>query len=388
MRKSLSSINPLAIPIDARARCPFKANMLEQLKVALGERSYAIQFGPDLRMNVAGAIAQWRDDERRAVLVADRSVALAHEGWMREVFEGVPCLEVSGGERSKSLGVLGGLLDFFAEQRLDRRAVIVALGGGVIGDLTGFAASIYLRGVDFVQIPTTLLAMVDSSVGGKTGINLAAGKNLVGTFHQPKSVFVSTDFLSTLPAREFAAGVAEIIKTGLLADAALFEEVEAQPLVACNDARLPAIIRRCCAIKAAVVQEDERETKGSGGRALLNLGHTFGHALEQATGYGQLLHGEAVAIGLVCAARYSEGTGSLDPGGAARIETAVRAAGLPVSIDFEVSTAQLVEAMRLDKKARSGTIRLVVLNRLGEAVLLRAADEELIRSVWREAGAS
>lgn len=361
--------------------------MLEQLKVELGERSYPIQFGPDLRMNASAALDELCNHSKRVVLVADRSVALAHDGWMREVFEGVPCLEVSGGERSKSLGVLGGLLDFFAEQRLDRSAVVVAMGGGVIGDLTGFAASVYLRGVDFIQIPTTLLAMVDSSVGGKTGINLAAGKNLVGTFHQPKAVFVSTDFLTTLPAREFAAGVAEIIKTGLLADGALFEQIEAEPLVAANDPRLPEIIRRCCAIKAAVVQDDERETKGSGGRALLNLGHTFGHALEQATGYGQLLHGEAVAIGLVCAARYSEAAGTLAAGGAARVEAAVRAAGLPASIDFEIETAALIEAMRLDKKARAGTIRLVVLNRLGEAALLKEADENLIRSVWRDAGA-
>lgn len=378
----------VGIPVDGGVRCPFKANVLDQLNVDLGERSYPLFFGTDLRLNVAGALARWRTDGRQAVLVADREVALAHGSWMGEVFENVPCLEVSGGERSKALGVLGGVLDFFSEQKLDRSAVVVAMGGGVIGDLAGFAASVYLRGLDAVQIPTTLLAMVDSAVGGKTGINLAAGKNLAGTFHQPRAVYVSTGFLSTLPQREFAAGVAEIIKYGLLGDAALFEDLAARPLVSHDDPRVPVIIRGCCAQKAAVVQGDERETRTGGGRALLNLGHTFGHALEQATGYGQLLHGEAVAIGLVCAARYSEGAGLLAEGGAARVEAAVRGAGLPAAIDFDVSSSQLLAAMRQDKKARAGTIRLVILNSLGEAAVLASADEDLITSVWRDAGAA
>ncbi|HUG12662.1 MAG TPA: 3-dehydroquinate synthase [Opitutaceae bacterium] len=361
---------------------------MEQLNVDLGDRSYPIFFGADLGLNVAHSLSKWREDGRQIVLVADRAVALAHPAWLGEVFEDVPCLEVSGGERSKSLGVLGGVLDFFSEQHLDRRAVVVALGGGVIGDLAGFAGSIYLRGVDVVQIPTTLLAMVDSAVGGKTGINLAAGKNLVGTFHQPRAVFVNTGFLATLPQREFAAGVAEVIKYGLLGDAALFEDLAAQPLVSPADSRVSAIIRRCCAQKAAIVQGDERETRGGGGRALLNLGHTFGHALEQATGYTEFLHGEAVAIGTVCAARYSEAAGLLASGEAARVEAAFRAAGLPAAIDVSVSAAQLLEAMRQDKKARAGAIRLVIMHKLGEAALLDTADEGLILSVWREAGAS
>lgn len=362
--------------------------MLEQLKVDLGERSYVLHFGADLQMSVAQALSQWRQEGRQVVIVADRAVALAHPAWMGGVFEGMPCLEVSGGERSKSLGVLGGVLDFLSERALDRRAMVVALGGGVIGDLAGFAASIYLRGIDVVQIPTTLLAMVDSAVGGKTGINLTAGKNLVGTFHQPRAVFVSTGFLSTLPQREFAAGVAEVIKYGLLGDDSLFEELAAQPLVSASDPRVPAIIRRCCAQKTAIVQGDERETRSGGGRALLNLGHTFGHALEQATGYTEFLHGEAVSIGMVCAARYSEAAGRLAAGEAARIEASVRAAGLPASIDVSVSASQLLAAMRQDKKARAGAIRLIVLNRAGEAALIENADEDLILSVWRDAGAS
>jgi 3-dehydroquinate synthase len=362
--------------------------MLEQLKVDLGERSYSLHFGENLQMQVAQLLSEWREAGRQVVVVADRSVALAHSDWLTGVFEGVPCLEVSGGEKSKSLGVLGGVLDFFSEHRLDRRAVVVALGGGVIGDLAGFAGSVYLRGLDVVQVPTTLLAMVDSSVGGKTGINLAAGKNLAGTFHQPSAVFVSTNFLSTLPQREFAAGVAEVIKYGLLGDAGLFDALAEQPLLSAADPRVPAIIRRCCAQISAIVQGDERELRGSGGRALLNLGHTFGHALEQATGYAEFLHGEAVAIGIVCAARYSEAAGLLAPEESARIEATVRAAGLPVSIDVAVPATQLLAAMRQDKKALGGAIRLIVLNRAGEAAVLETPDENLILSVWRDAGAS
>jgi 3-dehydroquinate synthase len=362
--------------------------VLEQLNVELGERSHPIFFGADLRLLVAESLSKWSADGRKIVLVADRAVALAHPAWLSDVFAVIPCLEVSGGERSKSLGVLGGVLDYFSEQHLDRRSLVVALGGGVIGDLAGFAGSIYLRGLDVVQIPTTLLAMVDSSVGGKTGINLAAGKNLVGTFHQPRAVFVSTGFLETLPQREFAAGVAEIIKYGLLGDVSLFEDLAAQPLVSPADPRVPSIIRRCCAQKAAIVKNDERELLGGGGRALLNLGHTFGHALEQATSYTEFLHGEAVAIGTVCAARYSEAAGLLADGGAARVEAVFRASGLPASIGVPVSAAQLLEAMRQDKKARAGTIRLVILKGLGEAELLNTADESLILSIWRDAGAS
>jgi len=388
LRKSLIKKAALGISIDAEVRCPFKANVLEQLNVELGDRSYPLIFGTDLRSVVAESVEQWQKDGRLLVLVVDRDVALAHAPWTDQILEGIPTLQVSGGEPSKSLGVLGGVLEFFSEQKLDRRSLVVALGGGVIGDLTGFAASIYLRGLDVVQIPTTLLAMVDSAVGGKTGINLTAGKNLVGTFHQPKAVFVSTDFLGTLPVRQFAAGVAEIIKCGLLGDSRLFFDLAAQPLVSPDDPRVPAIIRKCCALKAKIVQGDERETRSEGGRALLNLGHTFGHALEQATGYAQYLHGEAVAIGIVCAARYSEASGLLVPSSASRVEAVVRASGLPVSIDGPLAATQLLEAMRQDKKARSGRIRLVVLRGLGEAAVIDEADEEMILSVWRDAGAS
>src|SRR6185295_4410937 len=194
------------------------------------------------------------------------------------------------------------------EAKLDRGGVLFAVGGGVIGDLGGFAAAAWLRGIEYYQVPTTLLAMVDSSVGGKTGINLASGKNLVGAFHQPRAVFISTGLLSTLPPREFAAGMAEVIKYGLLGDAPLFAQLEEAPLTIAN-ARLAAVVRQCCALKARIVEADERETAKEGGRALLNLGHTFGHAIENVAGYGEYLHGEAVAIGLCAAARLSQKLG-------------------------------------------------------------------------------
>src|SRR6185436_13759309 len=206
-----------------------------------------------------------------------------------------------------------------------------AVGGGVVGDLAGFAAASYLRGVDYYQVPTSLLAMVDSSVGGKTGINLAAGKNLVGAFHQPRGVFVATDLLATLPTREFAAGCAEIIKVGLLGDAELFARLERAPLTLVSG-DLADVIRRCCALKARVVEADEFETAKDGGRALLNLGHTFGHAIEQVTGYGAYLHGEAVAIGLCAAVRLSQKLGYITAIDVGRVESTVAAHALPTRL--------------------------------------------------------
>src|SRR5690606_17551335 len=203
--------------------------------------------------------------------------------------------------------------------RLDRTSALMAVGGGVIGDLAGFAAASYLRGIEFLQVPTTLLAMVDSSVGGKTGITLKAGKTLVGAFHQPQAVFIGTDVLATLPPREFAAGMAEVIKYGLLGDAALLAELEREPLTV-GDGRLAGVIRRCCEIKAGIVAADERETAKDGGRALLNLGHTFGHAVEQVAGYGAYLHGEAVAVGLCAAARLSQKLGYIGDAEVARVD--------------------------------------------------------------------
>lgn len=274
-----------------------------------------------------------------------------------------------------------------AASRLDRTSVLWVIGGGVIGDLGGFAAASYLRGIEFIQVPTTLLAMVDSSIGGKTGINLAAGKNLVGAFHHPSRVFIALDSLRTLPPREFAAGMAEVIKYGLLGDAALFGRLEESPVTPAS-ADLLAVIRRCCEMKAAIVQADERETAREGGRALLNLGHTFGHAIEQATGYASYLHGEAVAIGLVAAARLSERLGDLTADHVARVSRCVAAHQLPVRLRAPLKVPALMEAMQRDKKVRAGQLRFVVLKRLGEAVTRGGIEASLVEEIWRELGAS
>jgi 3-dehydroquinate synthase len=294
---------------------------------------------------------------------------------------------VWAGESSKSLSELGEVLDFLAAERLDRTSALFAVGGGVVGDLGGFAAACYLRGIDFYQVPTTLLAMVDSSVGGKTGINLSAGKNLVGAFHQPRGVFIGTDLLATLPPREFAAGMAEVIKTALLGDADLFGRLESAPLTP-DSPDLAAVIRRCCALKAGIVQADERELAPDGGRALLNLGHTFGHAIEQVTGYGAYLHGEAVAIGLAAAARLSERLGYVPSAAIPRIESVLAAHALPVRLRTPLGSADLTAAMARDKKVRAGTLRFIVLRAVGEAAVEPRVESTMIASIWREIGAA
>lgn len=336
---------------------------------------------------VCEQVNAWRLHGRKVAVIADATVAKLHGAWIAAAFPGCALMAVPAGESSKTVTVFGQVLEFLATQRLDRGAVVAAVGGGVIGDLVGFAAASFLRGVDFVQVPTTLLAMVDSSVGGKTGINLAAGKNLAGAFHQPRAVFIDTDFLATLPEREFAAGAAEIVKYGLLGDAALYAELAARPLVEATDPRTATIVRQCCALKAAVVQDDECETKASGGRALLNLGHTFGHAVEQVTGFKRYLHGEGVGLGLAAAARLSERLGLLASGEAVRIEQVVAAHRLPVRLEPALELPALMTAMQRDKKVRAGKLRFVVLAGVGAAQTKNDVPVDLVEAVWREVGA-
>jgi len=295
-------------------------------------------------------------------------------------------LVLEPGEETKSLTELGRVLDFLAEHRIDRGGAVFAAGGGVIGDLAGFAAASWLRGVAFYQVPTTLLAMVDSSVGGKTGINLRAGKNLAGAFHQPRGVFVGTGLLATLPLREFAAGMAEVIKAGLLGDAELFAQLERTALTVGSPALAP-VIRRCCALKARVVEADEHETAAEGGRALLNLGHTFGHAIEQATGYGAYLHGEAVAIGLAAAARLSQKLGHIDASVTARIDAVLAAHALPGRLREPLPLDRLMAAAARDKKVRAGALRFVVLKAVGAAATQGGIDPALAEESFREVGA-
>jgi 3-dehydroquinate synthase len=356
--------------------------MAEMLTVQLEDRSYPIHFAADLRLEINAELETLRRSGRKVAVVTDSNVATRQSRALEEMTAGIPTLVLPPGESTKSLESLGRVLDFLAGQHLDRTSALVAVGGGVIGDLGGFAAASYLRGIDFYQIPTTLLAMVDSSVGGKTGINLKAGKNLAGAFHQPRGVFIATGLLATLPAREFAAGMGEVIKCGLMGDAGLFSRLEKHPLTLASP-DLPEVIRRCCIIKARIVEADERELAKEGGRALLNLGHTFGHAVEQATRYGCYLHGEAVAIGLAAAARLSQKLGHLTAADVARVDAVLAAHALPIRLMSALPVPELMAAMTRDKKVRAGLPRFVILRCLGEAVTLDGVPVGSVEEVWR-----
>jgi 3-dehydroquinate synthase len=361
--------------------------MAENLSVNLGQRTYSISIGSDLRSAVRTTTAELLKAGRKMAVLTDRTIVARQGAAVEAMFGDVPMLALAPGEETKSVYELGRVLEFLAAQSLDRTGVLWVVGGGVMGDLGGFAAASYLRGIEFYQVPTTLLAMVDSSVGGKTGINLMAGKNLAGAFHQPRGVFIDTDFLATLPPREFAAGAAEVIKYGLLGDAALFAQLERAPLTA-TSANLAAVIRRCCELKAKIVEADERELAADGGRALLNLGHTFGHAIERVAGYGIYLHGEAVAIGLGAATRLSQKLGSLSMADVARVEAVVAAHGLPVRLRAPLAVPALLDAMARDKKVRAGLPRFVVLQELGEAATRsEGITPALVATCWHEVGA-
>jgi len=272
------------------------------------------------------------------------------------------------GEQYKTLEVLNQIFTALLTERCDRKTTLVALGGGVVGDMTGFAAATYQRGVPFIQIPTTLLAQVDSSVGGKTGVNHPLGKNMIGAFHQPQCVIIDTDTLRTLPDNELSAGLAEVIKYGLIGDLEFFEWLEQSmdKLLARDPQALAYAIERSCANKAQVVAADERE---AGLRALLNLGHTFGHAIETGVGYGNWLHGEGVAAGMCMAADLSRRLGWLDPEDVARIENLIRRARLPIRAPKSLTSAQLRELMNVDKKVEAGRLRLVLPKGLGQSVI-------------------
>ena len=361
--------------------------MPASLQVILSEKSYPIHFIGDPATTFSQTLTELSRAGRKSVLLTDDAVWAAMPLSVREALSAVPQFVLPPGEKTKSIESFGRVLDYLAVHRLDRGGVLWVVGGGVIGDLGGFAAAAYLRGIEFLQVPTTLLAMVDSSIGGKTGINLAAGKNLVGAFHHPRTVFIATEFLQTLPPREFAAGMAEVIKYGLLGDAALFNQFERAPLTLAS-AELATTIRRCCEMKAEIVRADERETAKEGGRALLNLGHTFAHAVEQVTGYGTYLHGEAVAVGLAAAARLSQKLGHLAPADVARVESTVAAHALPVRLRSPLALADLMESMQHDKKVRAGQLRFVVLKKLGEAATQADVSVPLVEAVWRELGAA
>jgi 3-dehydroquinate synthase len=336
--------------------------------VRLAERSYSIKIGSGLLARLGGDCARLKLG-RRAAIITDATVgpllaAAAGKSLVAAGFEPL-VITVPAGETAKNLKSVQACYDQLAAHRLERKSFVVALGGGVVGDLAGFVAATYLRGIPFVQVPTTLLSQVDSSVGGKVGVNLAAGKNLVGAFYQPKLVLCDLDSLKTLPPREFASGLAEVIKYGIIYDARFFGRLERvlPRLIAQEPKILTAVIARCCEIKAEVVGQDETE---GGVRAILNFGHTIGHALENSSGYGKYLHGEAIAIGQVLAAKLSVAQHGLPAAESLRIEQLLARAGLPVSIKLSPARrAKLFAAMLLDKKVSAGEVKFVLAKRIG-----------------------
>ena len=338
-----------------------------RVDVALGERAYSIHIGRQLLSAVDLILPQL--DLPQVAIVTNTTVAPLYLQPLAQALRahGVEVMSVvlEDGERYKDAATLGRIYDALLEHRCDRKTTLIALGGGVVGDLAGFAAATFMRGVPFVQIPTTLLAQVDSSIGGKTGITHPLGKNLIGAFYQPRLVLADTDALKTLPAREFSAGMAEVIKHGLVRDAEFFSWLEQnmETLLAGDPQALAHAVRRCCEIKAAVVAEDERET---GVRALLNFGHTFGHAIESALGYGTWLHGEAVAAGMVMAADLSHRLGFIRKSDVERIVLLLQRAKLPTAPP-DIAPERMLQLMQGDKKTEGGRLRFVLLDALGAA---------------------
>ena len=353
---------------------------VQEIEVALGERRYPIRIGAGL----LDAPDAWRGAFRgsQAVIVTDQHVAPLYLDRLRASLSSLTheTVVLPVGETAKTLDNVARVLETLAALGASRDSAVVALGGGMIGDLAGFAAACWMRGIDFVQVPTTLLAMVDSSVGGKTGVNLAAGKNLVGAFHQPRAVIIDTATLATLPPREYAAGLAEVVKYGAIGDADFFAwlEANADALNARDADALAIAIAASCRHKAGVVARDEREL---GERALLNLGHTFGHAIEAVCGYGTVLHGEAVAIGMVLAAELSVRLGRAREADTERLAALLTRFGLPVATPPDADADALLARMRLDKKNVSGRLRLILWRGIGQAEIVPDVDTAAIRAV-------
>lgn len=352
---------------------------MQQLSVELGDRSYPIYIGCGL-LSQPELVAR-HISGKQVCIVTDDTVAPLYLAALCEALEGYQVLKVvlPTGEAFKNWSTLQQVFDALLAARHDRKTTLIALGGGVIGDMTGFAAACYQRGVDFIQIPTTLLSQVDSSVGGKTGINHPAGKNMLGAFYQPKAVLIDTNSLQTLPAREVSAGLAEIIKYGLISDLTFLAWLEANidGLRALDPSLITEAIARSCRIKADVVAADERE---GGVRAILNLGHTFGHAIEAHQGYGQWLHGEAVGAGMVMALDMSCRQGWIKQAEVDRAAALIAAAGLPVSPPGNMQASDFMDLMAIDKKVLDGQLRLVLIKALGHAVVSADFDSASLQA--------
>jgi len=368
-----------------------KTSPIERVRVGLEGRGYDIVIGPGL-LNRLGTLVKETVGDRRLILVSDETVAGIYRAKVEAALEAAglpapPAVLIPAGEESKSLKSYADAAERILALGIDRKTVILALGGGVVGDLAGFLAATLLRGIDFIQVPTTLLSQVDSSVGGKTGIDSAHGKNLIGAFHQPLLVVADTDTLTTLPPRELKAGYAEVVKYGLLGDAAFFEWLEENgaDVLQGDPAAQVYAIRRSCEAKAAIVAADERE---GGQRALLNLGHTFGHALEAESGFGHVLnHGEGVSIGMVMAFDLSVRMGHCAPNDLMRMRNHLRSHGLPVSPPHEVGFAShaLIRRMQGDKKAERGRLTFVLVKGIGQAFIAKDVAQSVVEAALSHA---
>ena len=339
-----------------------------KLQVDLGERSYPIYIGTSILD--APSLYRRHISGKQVLVVSNETVAPLYLKRLLTALEGFDVAQVilPDGEQFKTLNIWGWIIDELLARHFNRNCTLVALGGGVIGDMTGFAAASYQRGVDFIQVPTTLLSQVDSSVGGKTGVNHALGKNMIGAFHQPKCVIADTASLNTLDDRQLSAGIAEVIKYGLINDAGFFAWLESNMtgVMARDPGKLAYVIERSCQDKADIVSADERET---GQRALLNLGHTFGHGIETGMGYGEWLHGEAVGAGLAISAKLSRRLGWISEEAVGRIENLLQQARLPIEPPAELDKERLLKLMAVDKKVLDGKLRLVLLQGIGKAIV-------------------
>ena len=360
------------------------SNTIQTIDVTLGTRSYPVWIGRGL----LGDHTRWRRAlrGRHALVISNSTVAPLYLDRVAQGLEGLhwSSFLLDDGEAHKTFANVGRVLEALGQLGATRDACVIALGGGVVGDLAGFSAACWMRGIDFIQMPTTLLAMVDSSVGGKTGVNLPAGKNLVGAFHQPRAVVADIDTLATLPQREYRAGLAEVIKGAAIGDPDFFTWLEqhADALAERDDATLIEAIARKVRYKAGVVARDETE---QGERALLNLGHTFGHALETAGKYTTLLHGEGVAVGMLLAAQLSERLGMSEAADTARLHRLLAKTGLPTAIPPGMDPQQLLALMRLDKKNTAGTLRLILWHGVGRAEIVSGVSEADVLAVLHAA---
>ncbi len=347
--------------------------------VGLGERQYSIEIGSDLLSSSKSYLPFVAN--RAALIITDDNVAPLYLSQVDSALEQHGCqvfhYVLNAGEQQKHLDSIAAIYQQALSLKLDRQCLFVALGGGVVGDMTGFAAATYLRGVPFIQIPTTLLSQVDSSVGGKTGVNHTLGKNMIGAFYQPKQVIIDIETLQTLPAREYAAGLAEVIKYGLIADLNFLQwlMVNTKAIIEMDDGVLMKIIERSCEIKAEVVAADERE---KGIRAHLNFGHTFCHAIENILGYGNWLHGEAVAVGMLMAMNLSVSLGQVPQSAVDALADWLEDVGLPTKLPEQVATSDMIQLMAGDKKVEFGVLRLITLKSLGEAEIRSNISEDLI----------